>query len=350
MIKQKKGLFIIGTRPEIIKTYPLVNKLDADILFTGQHFDNKMSKNFFSLFKNKEIITLDNNFFKKKDLIPNLITNEISKKIKSIKPKYVFIQGDTNSVLYGATAAKSNNIPVFYLESGLRTFDINQIEEYNRVITSHLADLNFCNHVTNRDNLIKEGINKRKIFVSGSTVYSAIKPFILKENEIRKKNGEHILLTIHRPENTDDFARFNSILSTLNSLGEKIIFPYHPRIKKYLKNESILKYKNVKIVEPQTYKIFLESINGSKFVISDSGGLQEECMILKKRLIIPRRYSERPELLNKFNFLAEDNKKLLDLSKKILNEKIKITTNKNIYGEDEVINKIITKVNDFSNI
>ena len=165
-------LFIIGTRPEITKIAPIANKIDCKILFTGQHFSKNMLEGFFDLIKKKEIINLNLKNFKDFNQNERYLSDKLSKKIKEINPKKVIVQGDTNSTLTGAIAAKFSNKKLYFIESGMRSFDILQVEEYNRLITSHLADLNFCNHISNQKNLLNEGVNKNKILVTGSTVYS----------------------------------------------------------------------------------------------------------------------------------------------------------------------------------
>mgnify|MGYP006131372069 FL=1 len=342
----KKGLFIIGTRPEIIKTYPLINSLKANVLFTGQHFDKKMSDSFFKYITKSKIYKINKNY---KLLSHNAITNNIKNHIEKLDPSYVVVQGDTNSTLFGAVAAKYHNKKLFYIESGLRSDDLSQVEEYNRFIISKLADINFCNHNSNVEALLKEGVNKKNIYLSGSTVFAALNPIIKDiKNNGKLKTKNFILLTLHRPSNTDNMENFLNVLTNLNSLGEELIFPIHPRINDKKILSKIGKLNNIKTIEPMNYERFIEYCIQSKFIISDSGGLQEESAILNKTLIIPRKYTERPELLEINNILAKNVNEIVKLSKLALNNRLPIEENKLLYGKEEVIDKMKKKI--FSSI
>ena len=336
-------LFIIGTRPEITKIAPIANKINCKILFTGQHFSKTMLDGFFDLIKNKEIINLNLRNFKNFNQNDRLLAFEISKKIQNINPNKVIVQGDTNSTLIGAIAAKASNKKLYFIESGMRSFDILQIEEYNRVITSHLADINFCNHITNKKNLIDEGISKNKIFTTGSTVYSSVK--LVDSNLNLSNEKDYILLTLHRPENVDSKENLIKILNTIDKLNYETIFPIHPRTKEILENDNIKNIKNINFVKPKKYKDFLDLIKYSKFIISDSGGVQEEAAIYRKPLLIPRNYTERPEMLEIFNLLVKNNKQLLNESRKLINNSSKlqdaVLDSNLLYGKEDSVEKII---------
>lgn len=333
----KKPLFILGTRPEIIKTYPLINQLEADVLFTGQHFNKSMSNYFFDLIKISEIHKIDISY---KNTSHNKITDSIKDQILKINPLNVIVQGDTNSTLYGAVAAKYLNKKLYYMESGQRSYDLSQVEEYNRYIVSQIADVNFCNHQNNVDSLLKEGIDKNKIHLTGSTVYASLSG-ILNDIDMNFKPSEpYILVTLHRPENTDNLKKLFDILGKLNNLECKINFIIHPRVDTKDINTKINKFNNVNIIKPTNYKNFIEYVIGSKFIISDSGGVQEEAAILNKVLIIPRKYTERPELLKSYNFLAKNTTELIQLANKALNNKLLVESSKLLYGKSDVINKM----------
>ena len=342
---KSKIAFIAGTRPELIKLAPVINLMNPYVIFTGQHFDKNMSDDFFNLLKCDEIVNLDFNPSVSQNYTKDM-TKEIASSLKELKIDKVVVQGDTNTTLAGGVAAKSINKLLYYIESGLRTYDFSQVEEYNRVIVSHLADFNFCNHITNKQNLINESIDNKKINVTGSTVYSSVKQVKLDVKEINDK--EYILLTLHRPENVDNLDRLNEIMEAINSLNFQTIFPVHPRTKNML-NLKQNKYENISFVEPQEYEVFLNMARNSKFIISDSGGLQEEAAILRKPLLIPRKFTERPEMLNKFNLLVPTPKELISESSKLINNRsellVSIENSNLLYGEDEVITKIVNIIN-----
>lgn len=327
-----KNLFVIGTRPEFIKISPIANSLNAKILFTNQHFSQNMSKAFYSLVKNCEIIKI-----KKSN---NLIQHDIKEYIKKINPDNVTVQGDTNTTLLGAVAAKSlNNVKLFYLESGIRNYDLREIEETNRILISYLANINFVNHENNKNNLIQEKV-PGKIFVTGSTVYASLLEQGLINDNI--KSEDFILVTLHRPINVDYVPRLKSILNAIDSIGVKVIFPIHPRTEKIL---NVNKFKNIELIKPLSYKKFINILKKSKLVISDSGGLQEECVIFRKPLIIPMKHPVRPELVNKFNIMAHEPKKILIEANRfykgnsIFSEISSIDNN--IYGKEDSIEKIL---------
>ena len=326
-----KNLFVIGTRPEFIKIAPLANKLGSKILFTNQHFSKNMSTYFFNLVKNCEIIKLKNTV--------NLMQSDIKDYIKKINPNIVTVQGDTNSTLMGAVATKSlNNLKLYYLESGIRNYDLREIEETNRILTSSISDINFANHANNKKNLIKENITG-KIYITGSTVYSSLLNQGLIDEDT--KSEDYILITLHRPINVDNIDKLNKLLRTLDSLGIKFIFPIHPRTEKNLKSKN---FKNIEFIKPLSYKKFIKLLKNSKMVISDSGGLQEECVIFRKPLVIPLDNPIRPELVNKFNVLIREPKYISKEISSIMEgtsvlSKIQNIDN-NIYGKEEVIDKL----------
>jgi UDP-N-acetylglucosamine 2-epimerase (non-hydrolysing) len=252
--------------------------------------------------------------------------------------------GDTNTTLVGAIAAKSANKKLFYIESGLRTGDLNQIEEYNRLIVSHLADVNFCNHENNVNNLKKEGIAGSKTFLTGSTVFSSLNRLDISESNERK--SDFILLTLHRPENVDNEERLRELINGLKQLNYKIIFPIHPRTRDKIEKLINLSTEHIQITEPKNYDDFVKLIKSSKFVISDSGGVQEEAMILRKPLLIPRKYTERPEMLDIFNLLTYEVSDILknatDLIENSSTLQKKVRHHAFLYGENEVINKYLS--------
>lgn len=341
-----KVLFIIGTRPEITKIAPVANNIKSKILFTGQHFSKNMSSGFFNLIESSEIINLNLKKFKYFQNNERYLVDEVAKFIKKINIDKIVVQGDTNSTLVGSIAAKILKKKLFFIEAGMRSFDITQPEEYNRVLVSHLADLNFCNHFSNRKNLITEGVDPKKILVTGSTVYSSVK--LIDKSIEDTENKEYILCTLHRPENVDEKEKLISLLKTINSLNYQIIFPLHPRTKKTLLKNELIKFSNIKFIPPKKYEEFLNLIKFSNFIISDSGGLQEEAAIYRKPLIIPRKKTERPELLHKFNILTKNNKELYKESKKLLMKNSNLIKSvrkqKYIYGKDEVIKNIVNGI------
>lgn len=336
---KNRAIFVVGTRPEIIKIAPIANKISSIILFTGQHFDTNMSNDFFELLDVDELRNL--RLTKKNNKSVQEMAFNISNEIQKIDCQKIIVQGDTNSTLAGAIAAKYLNKKLFFIESGMRSGDLMQIEEYNRILISHLSDINFCNHENNKNNLIKENIQIEKIKITGSTVYSSLK-LAAKLNKNLNNYENYILLTLHRPENVDNADKLKQILNSIEKLEFNVIFPIHPRTREKLKS---FKFKNIQLIEPQNYFSFINLMEKSIFIISDSGGVQEEAAILRKPLIIPREYTERPEMLGKFNLLVKNTKELIKESKKVLNNSSllcsSVKNNQLLYGEDDPVDKII---------
>lgn len=339
-----KVVFIAGTRPELIKIAPVVNAVNASVIFTGQHFDKNMSDDFFNLLKYEEFISLDHN---PKDTTSHLkeTAHKIALGIDKLDFNKVIVQGDTNSTLAGSIAAKSRNKKLYFIESGMRSKDLSQIEEYNRVIVSHMSDVNFCNHGSNKVHLLNENIAEERIFLTGSTVFASVNGVELGDNPILKT--DYILLTLHRPENVDKIDKLLALLEIIDKLNYPVIFPIHPRTKKML-NGKDSEYDNISLIDPQDYPDFIKLISNSKFLISDSGGVQEEAAILRKPLLIPRNYTERPEMLNIFNILTPTTETLKGEAVKLINGDSPLANtvqNSNLlYGEEEVIENIVNVI------
>lgn len=336
---KSKVIFVVGTRPELIKIAPITNKIPSTVLFTGQHFDANMSDDFFELLNANELHNLNLN---EKSVTSVLqMASSIANELAKFSSQKILVMGDTNSTLSGAIAAKHVNKQLYYIESGMRTGDLMQIEEFNRILVSHLSDINFCNHINNKNNLIMENILSEKIKITGSTVYSSLK-LAATETRKPKKYENYILLTLHRPKNVDNINKLNSILRTIDKLQHKVLFPIHPRTKMKL---GSVDFNNIQLIDPQNYFSFIDLMKSSKFIISDSGGVQEEAAILRKPLIIPREYTERPEMLGKFNLLANNINDLYIESEKVINNSSNLCTSvlesDLLYGKEEPVDKII---------
>lgn len=346
----KKILVIAGTRPEITKLSPLINRLNSKVLLTGQHHSENMRESFLKLLKTNNLEKIDIEGYEDFSKNKYSIVDKLTTFLKHRNEELVIVLGDTNTTLSGAISAKSAGKKLLFLESGMRSYDLNQIEEFNRVIVSHMADYNFCNHVSNVENLQLEGIDKTKIFLTGSTVYSAIKNIKLTKNNF---DSDFALLTLHRPENVDNVYKLSKLINGLSKIKTKIIFPVHPRTHQKLQRGSIASTPNIEFIDPQDYESFLILINNSKFVVSDSGGVQEECMILRKPLIIPRDYTERKEMLSIFNVLTPSVDEVVLEAQKLVEGKSMLNNNvvssNLLYGKSEVIDNMVNLIKKFLN-
>lgn len=309
----KKILTIIGTRPEIIRLSRIIPILDATnkniLVHTGQNYDYELDKIFFKdlkLRKPKYYLGAKGSFGEQ----ISTITKKLEKIIIREKPDKFLVLGDTNSSL-GSIIAKRLGVRVYHLEAGNRSFIKNSPEEINRKIIDHVSDINLPYTYRSCDNLVKEGIPRRKIFVIGNPIYEVInfyKHKIKHSNIIKKleiKNNDYAICTMHRQENVDDKEKFRIYIKWLNKivseLGIKIIFPIHPRTKKKIKEFNFKLSKKIIITKPLGFIDFLNLEINSKFFITDSGTVQEEAVILKKKCLIFRESTERPETIESGN-------------------------------------------------
>lgn len=312
----KKILFLLGTRPEAIKMAPLIDAFSNDINYnvkvgiTAQH--REMLDQVIAFFNIK--VDYDLNIMKPNqtlhqltaDLIAN-ITNEILLKESF---DYVFVQGDTSTVLAGSLAAFYQKIKVIHIEAGLRSGNMHSPfpEEANRVLTSKLAEFHFCPTENSKQNLISENISKN-VYVVGNTVIDALflglekvkltnQELLFKKFESINFEKKIILVTCHRREN---FGKpFEEICSAimeiaLNDKNIEIVFPVHlnPNIQKNAK--LFLTAKNIKLIDPLDYPDLIWMMDKSYFILTDSGGIQEEAPSLGKPVLVLREVTERTE-------------------------------------------------------
>lgn len=305
-----KVSIILGTRPEIIKMSPVIKQLekrgiDFFILHTGQHYSYNMDKVFFEqlrLPQSKYNLEVGSGTHAEET---GRMLIGIEKVLREEKPDIVLVEGDTNTVLAGALAACKLLIKTGHVEAGLRSYDREMPEEINRVLTDHVSEYLFAPTEKAKSNLIKEGVEEEKIFVTGNTIVDAIYQNIklAEENsnmleKIGVDTNNYFLATIHRQENVDNKQRFRNILEGLKLLHKNfnlpVVYPIHPRAKKRMQ-EYGLSSDSLTIVEPLDYLSFLRLESNARLILTDSGGIQEEACILKVPCITLRYNTERPE-------------------------------------------------------
>jgi UDP-N-acetylglucosamine 2-epimerase (non-hydrolysing) len=303
---------ILGTRPEIIKMSPIIREcenqnLDYFILHTGQHYSYEMDRIFFEELELPEAkYNLDVGSGTHADQTGRIMIGVEEVLIKE-NPDVVLVEGDTNTVLAGALSAAKLHIKVGHVEAGLRSFDRRMPEEINRVLTDHISDYLFAPTDEAKKNLLREGINEDKIFVTGNTIVDAVyqnleiakrKVNALKALDLNPK--EYFLVTAHRQENVDVKARLKGILRGLELIHEKlslpVVFPIHPRTSKRIR-EFGLETNGINLIDPLGFLEFLQLEANAKLVLTDSGGVQEETCILKVPCVTLRDNTERPETL-----------------------------------------------------
>lgn len=306
-----KIAFIIGTRPEIIKMAPIIDEvqkraLDYIIIHTGQHYDQKMSEQFFRDLKLPHPhynIGVGSNSHGKQTA---QMLEGIEKILLSENPDVVLIEGDTNAVLAGAIASSKLNLTLGHVEAGLRSFDKTMPEEINRTVADVCSTLFFVPTEESALNLLFEGITSQNIFITGNSVVdSCIRNLkIAKKHSSLNSNldlqGDILTLTLHRAENVDYPQRLRNILEALLELEEmNIIFPVHPRTEKNLKkygfHDILNQAKHIQMIKPIAYLQFLLLLSNSKLVMTDSGGIQEEAITLDLPCVTIRYNTERPE-------------------------------------------------------
>ena len=345
----KKIVSIIGARPQFIKHAPIdiaLKKYFKTItIHTGQHFDFNMSSIFF---RDLKISDPDYTLTLPKTSLQSAQTAAMMTQLEELlikeSPNAVLLYGDTNSTLAGALSAVKLSIPIIHIEAGLRSFNRHMPEEVNRIITDVFSYLLFCPTSTAIMNLKKEGINHDRIFNCGDVMKDTLD---LVENKLnRMVDFPYYYVTIHRPYNTDDLERIKYILGVLNLLNNKVIFSLHPRTKNILKSNSIdlASFKNINFIDPVGY---LENISYQKFcecVITDSGGMQKEAYMLKKKCITIRTETEWVETLNNgWNTLLFEN---LEDIKSII-EKTYGNYIPNLYGDGKSAVNIVETINQF---
>jgi len=284
-----KIITVMGCRPHLIK---LDKELPQEILWTGQHHDYRMSSLFF---KELDIPKPTWNLNCKGNQVGMMVDKLVSL-FHKFKPPLVQVFGDTNSSMAGALAAAYCNIPVAHVESGLRSFDMSMPEEVNRVIIDRISKVKFCPNSYSATNLLNEGI-KDHVYIVGDPSLDTLGSFlpIPKGRNYR----EYILLTIHRNFTVDEEQTLKRIFEVLGGIGEKIIFPIHPRTKKNIKKFGIKLPDNIKPVLPQSYKQSLTLISNAKKVITDSGGVQREAFWMNVPVIILRKETEWIDIIGK---------------------------------------------------
>ncbi|MGW8122578.1 non-hydrolyzing UDP-N-acetylglucosamine 2-epimerase [Roseivirga echinicomitans] len=345
----KKIAIIIGARPQFIKHSPVEKALakffDVFSIHTGQHYDSKMSEIFFQelgirppLF-NLSIGSGSHGLQTGKMMI------ELESILLENRPDAVLVYGDTNSTLAGALVTSKLGIKLIHIEAGLRSFNREMPEEINRVLTDHISNFLFAPTALSVDNLLKEGVSKG-VYNVGDVMCDAV---LLAKDKIEsagkvEPTGE-ILVTLHRPYNTDDISRLLSIIEVLNELNIKIIFPLHPRTRNSLLMNKIdlSGFENIKFIDPVSYFDLIKLQLESKCVVTDSGGVQKEAYILERKCITIRPETEWEETLkNGWNTLIfNDLSELAGLIEKEPGEYLP-----NIYGEGDSARRIAEILND----
>lgn len=309
----KRFLFILGTRPEVIKMAPVIfaarkkGGIETQILHTGQHLE--LAEEMFHHFKirpnfNLAVMQANQSLFQ--------LTSKISEGIGEILSRntydMIFVQGDTTSAFMGALGGFYSKIPVAHIEAGLRTRDRYSPfpEEMNRRLVSPLATLHFAPTERARNMLLDEKIPLESIHITGNTVIDALLwsleqnyPITAEVEQILEKPGRLILVTTHRRENFGEPHRqvFAALLELVERFADvRILFPIHPNPNVRSEAAAMLNnHPRIHLTSPLDYQSFINAMKKSDLILSDSGGVQEEAPSLNKPVLVLRESTERPE-------------------------------------------------------
>jgi UDP-N-acetylglucosamine 2-epimerase (non-hydrolysing) len=296
-----------GTRPEIIKLAPIISGIKAlsnetmmVLVHTGQHYDKSMSESFI-----QDLHLTVNYNLKVKQTEQAHQTGLIMARFECVliaeRPDIVVVLGDTNSALGCALAAAKNNVKVAHVEAGCRSYDRAQQEEINRMIIDHIATVNFAATKNCVDNLHKEGIKWDRVWCYGHPILDlldTVKDKIICPKDFPTK--AYALLTLHRLENIGDREKLKTVIQAIGDLGIFIVWPVHPHTLKQIKRYELERWFNhdrVRILEPVPYLDSLGLIKHARFVLTDSGGVQQECALLGTPCITLRDRTEWPETI-----------------------------------------------------
>ena len=298
-MKNRKFMFVFGTRPEIIKFAPVINEMKKRhmkfiLVSTNQHFSKNMCADFlkeFKLPKLKYLLTCEFEFGKVYDQLQKIMLAE--------DPSYVFVQGDTDTAFISSIVANDLKYKIIHRESGLRSFDRRMHEEKNRMVIDRLSAVRFVPTENARVNLHNEGMFSTN-FIVGNTLADMIELYDPKSRKPIVK-GDYIYFTFHRKENLSKAQVLSNALINVDLYAKKkkmeVIYPVHPGVDNV--NCEFVKSicPRIKFVDPFGYKDNLNVIAHSKIAITDSGGVQEEAGILGVPCVVLRKTTDRPELV-----------------------------------------------------
>jgi UDP-N-acetylglucosamine 2-epimerase (non-hydrolysing) len=308
-----KVILVAGARPNFVKIAPLLRAMhlfnktkirffEPMLVHTGQHYDYEMSKVFFQdLELPKPDIYLGIGSGSHAEQTGKVMI-EFEEILSKKKPDLVVVVGDVNSTLAAALAAVKLHIPIAHVEAGLRSYDRNMPEEINRLLTDTISDYLFTPSPDANDNLKREGIAGEKIFFVGNIMVDSLLHSIrrtIKEPYPELKKGEYAVLTLHRPESVDDATTLHRLLQAVGEVSKQItiVFPVHPRSKKNIADfglSHLLENTGIILTKPLGYLDFIKLEMDARFVMTDSGGVQEETTVLNIPCLTLRKTSERP--------------------------------------------------------
>lgn len=298
---------VVAARPNFMKMAPVVLEqvrrgFDQFLVHTGQHYDANMSEVFFDeLGMPRPDVHLNVGSGTHASQTAAVLT-AFERVCQERRPDLVVVAGDVNSTLACALTAAKLNIPVAHVEAGLRSFDRTMPEEVNRVVTDHLSDLLFATEDDALVNLGREGIDDGRVHLVGNCMVDSL--FRHLETAVGRRPCERLglepsgyaLVTLHRPSNVDEEAPLRRLVDAVNGASRRlpIVFPVHPRTRERLGRLALTVAPHVLLAEPMPYLEFLGLMARARFVLTDSGGIQEETTALGIPCMTLRENTERP--------------------------------------------------------
>ncbi len=315
-IQIMRVISIVGARPQFIKLAPVSRALreyhEEIIIHTGQHYNYAMSEQFFH---ELELPEPDYHL----NCGSGLHGEQTARMLEAIeqvllreRPTLVMVYGDTNSTLAGALAAAKLHIPIAHVEAGLRSFNRAMPEEINRVVTDHLSEKLFCPTKAACQHLRAEGIT-RGVELVGDVMYDLllqVQPVVEQRARallpsLHVAERGYVLVTVHRPVNTDDIAAMRNIAAALNAVELPVIFPLHPRTRARMGDYRLAWGEHITFIEPVGYLDMLALERGASRILTDSGGVQKEAFLLGVPCVTMREETEWVETVEAgWNILA----------------------------------------------
>jgi UDP-N-acetylglucosamine 2-epimerase (non-hydrolysing) len=312
----KKVGIVVGTRPNFIKITQFErvlnsygNHFELKLIHTGQHYDQNMSEVFFQQFGLRK----PDNFLQTRGLTPVVQIGEIITQLGTLleewKPDILITPGDVNSTLAASIAANKTHTRLAHLESGLRSFDRTMPEEINRILTDGITDEYFVTEQSGIDHLKNENASGNIHFV-GNTMIDTLVAFDeqIKQSPVldtyKLQSGSFVLMTMHRPANVDNLESLEKLLKMMEFAGKnyKVVFPIHPRTRKSLEQHGLMdrvtNNRQIILTDPLDYMAFQRLTAECKFVLTDSGGIQEETTFRQVPCLTLRPNTERPSTID----------------------------------------------------
>lgn len=367
-MKKIKVANLVGARPQFIKASAISRALreqpdtfEEVLIHSGQHYDENMSEVFFTelgITPPKHSLNVGSGLHGKQ-------TADILVKLESVlmeeQPDVLLVYGDTNTTLAGGIVAAKLHIPIAHVEAGLRSFNMNMPEEINRKAVDHISKWLFCPTKGAVELLEKEGLGNRvsdagdaaAIVLNTGDVMLDVADWARKDSHviIDKPDVPYAVFTMHRDFNTDNPERLAHIVGAVSQLGKelKVIFPVHPRTDKAMSQaqKDQLEESGCDLRPPLSYKSLIKLVEGSKLVITDSGGLQKEAFFFEKPVIIPRAETEWAEMVEVgCAELVDDNPELLlESAKRFLNQPP--SHYPKLYGDGKSAQRMISAIHDY---